>query len=75
MFAPLILLDLPPAHGSASAAAALLTRSPEERHKLRIALKKLRYTTELFAGLYDADETKRFTQWLKRLQDKAGRCQ
>jgi len=47
-------------------------QSPEQRHKLRIALKKLRYTTELFAGLYDADETSQFTNWLKRLQDKLG---
>ena len=47
-------------------------QSPEQRHKLRISLKKLRYTTELFAGLYDADETRQFTDWLKRLQDKLG---
>jgi CHAD domain-containing protein len=47
-------------------------QSPEERHELRIALKKLRYTIELFAGLYDAEETKRFIQSLKRLQDKLG---
>jgi inorganic triphosphatase YgiF len=47
-------------------------QSPEERHKLRIALKKLRYTTELFAGLYDADQTKHFIHALKRLQDKLG---
>ena len=26
-------------------------QSPSERHRLRIALKKLRYTAELFAGL------------------------
>jgi inorganic triphosphatase YgiF len=47
-------------------------QSPEERHKLRIALKKLRYTIELFAGLYDADGTKAFIHSLKRLQDKLG---
>lgn len=47
-------------------------QSPEERHELRIALKKLRYTIELFAGLYDADETRHFVHTLKRLQDKLG---
>ena len=47
-------------------------QSPEQRHKLRIALKKLRYTTELFAGLYDTGETKTFIHALKRLQDKLG---
>jgi triphosphatase len=47
-------------------------QSPEERHELRIALKKLRYTAELFAGLYAAGETKPFVQALKRLQDKLG---
>src|SRR5439155_21798197 len=29
-------------------------QSAEERHKLRIALKKLRYTGELLSGLYEA---------------------
>ena len=47
-------------------------QSPQQRHKLRIALKKLRYTTELLAGLYDADESQRFTRTLKRLQDELG---
>jgi inorganic triphosphatase YgiF len=47
-------------------------QSPEDRHHLRIALKKLRYTAELFAGLYDGDEAKRFIHGLKRLQDKLG---
>jgi inorganic triphosphatase YgiF len=47
-------------------------QSPEQRHQLRIALKKLRYTAEVLAGLYDADETRRYTQWLKRLQDRLG---
>ncbi len=47
-------------------------QSPEARHKLRIALKKLRYTAELFAGLYDADATKQFIHAMKRLQDKLG---
>lgn len=47
-------------------------QSAPERHRLRIALKKLRYATEMLAGLYDADEAKRFTRRLKRLQDDLG---
>ena len=43
-----------------------------KRHKLRIALKKLRYTAELFAGLYETGATKLFIQRLKRLQDDLG---
>src|SRR6185437_2149873 len=31
-------------------------QSPQQRHKLRIALKKLRYTTELFGSLYRSAE-------------------
>ena len=44
----------------------------KKRHKLRIALKKLRYTAELFAPLYGAPEAKHFIQRLKRLQDDLG---
>jgi triphosphatase len=47
-------------------------QTAKKRHKLRIALKKLRYTAELFAGLYGAGETKQFIQRLKRLQDDLG---
>lgn len=47
-------------------------QSPAQRHSLRIALKKLRYTAELFAPLYGASETGRFIQALKRLQDGLG---
>jgi inorganic triphosphatase YgiF len=49
-------------------------QSPQQRHKLRIALKKLRYTTELFGSLYPSPETDRFTRWLKRLQDELGQA-
>jgi CHAD domain-containing protein len=41
-------------------------------HKLRIACKKLRYTTEFFAGLFDADAVCDFITHLKRLQDNLG---
>jgi len=47
-------------------------QSPEQRHRLRIALKKLRYATEMLAGLYDAGAVERFTRRLKRLQDDLG---
>ncbi len=47
-------------------------QSPEERHKLRIALKKLRYTGELLGGLYDASAVHKFAERLKQLQDELG---
>jgi triphosphatase len=47
-------------------------QSPQRRHSLRIALKKLRYATEMLAGLWAADDVGRFTKRLKRLQDDLG---
>jgi triphosphatase len=47
-------------------------QSPKKRHRLRIALKRLRYAAELLGGLYEASETRRFIQRLKRLQDDLG---
>jgi triphosphatase len=47
-------------------------QSAEQRHRLRITLKKLRYAAELLGGLYDPAETKQFIQRLKRLQDDLG---
>jgi triphosphatase len=48
-------------------------RQPAEaRHKLRIALKKLRYTSELLSSLYDEPAVDKFTARLKRLQDDLG---
>ena len=46
--------------------------APRERHKLRIAVKKLRYTIELFGGLFDKDGLERFVGRLKRLQSDLG---
>jgi inorganic triphosphatase YgiF len=46
--------------------------APPERHKLRIAVKKLRYTVELFGGLFDKDGLERFVERLKRLQSDLG---
>jgi CHAD domain-containing protein len=47
-------------------------QSANKRHRLRIALKKLRYAAELFASLYEAGAAKQFIQRLKRLQDDLG---
>jgi inorganic triphosphatase YgiF len=46
--------------------------APRERHKLRIAVKKLRYTVELFGGLFDGDDLEKFVRSLKRLQSDLG---
>jgi inorganic triphosphatase YgiF len=43
-----------------------------QRHKLRIAAKKLRYTTELLGSLFDQNDLQEFTKPLKRLQDDLG---
>ena len=47
-------------------------QSEEQRHQLRIALKKMRYAAELLCGLYDGAASKRFIQRIKRLQDDLG---
>jgi inorganic triphosphatase YgiF len=47
-------------------------QSATKRHRLRIALKKLRYAAELFGSLYEAAAAKQFIQRLKRLQDDLG---
>ncbi len=46
--------------------------SDEERHRLRIALKKLRYASEFFAGLYPKSRTRPYLKALKSLQDELG---
>lgn len=46
--------------------------SPPARHKLRIALKQLRYTIDVLEPLFDAGRVKRFTRMLKPLQDDLG---
>jgi CHAD domain-containing protein len=46
--------------------------APRERHKLRIAVKKLRYTVELFGSLFGNGELDRFVTRLKRLQSDLG---
>ena len=46
---------------------------PDERHRLRIALKKLRYGVEFFAGLYPGRSTKQFRRASAGLQETLGR--
>ncbi|HEX3808059.1 MAG TPA: CHAD domain-containing protein [Rhizomicrobium sp.] len=46
--------------------------SDEQRHRLRIALKKLRYTSEFFAPLYEANGAHTFQKNLSRMQDTLG---
>jgi inorganic triphosphatase YgiF len=77
-----VLLDPAPAfagraltwlHGKAlNRGAHFRHLGPEARHRLRIALKKLRYTTEFFRGLYGERETRNYIGWLARLQDALG---
>lgn len=46
--------------------------SPEDRHELRIELKKLRYSSEIFASLYDHKDVVPFLKQLSELQDIFG---
>ena len=46
--------------------------TPAERHRVRIALKKLRYTAEFFQGLYGKKRTKAYLTAVKQLQDALG---
>jgi CHAD domain-containing protein len=46
--------------------------SLEQRHRLRITLKKLRYTIEFLKGLFDEREVKALEKRLKPLQDDLG---
>jgi CHAD domain-containing protein len=48
------------------------TLSPEDRHRLRIAFKKLRYTTEFFAPLLPEKRLAAYLAVLGRLQDELG---
>jgi triphosphatase len=48
------------------------TLAPPQRHKLRIALKKLRYTVEFLETLYGKKAVARYMRRLKPLQDDLG---
>jgi inorganic triphosphatase YgiF len=45
---------------------------PEERHRVRIAAKKLRYAAEFFSSLYPAKRVTRYVEALEDLQDILG---
>ncbi len=49
--------------------------SDAERHRLRIALKKLRYTAEFFSPLYEREAVGRFIERLSGMQDVLGTLQ
>jgi CHAD domain-containing protein len=53
-------------------AKGLARKTAAERHRLRIALKKLRYTCEFFAPLYNPKKVEAFVAPLKELQDLLG---
>jgi CHAD domain-containing protein len=44
----------------------------EQRHEMRKSLKKLCYTVEFFASLYEPDDVKLFVKQLRNLQDVFG---
>ncbi len=46
--------------------------TPPERHRLRIALKKLRYATEFFDSLHAGKRVRPYLEALKQLQDALG---
>jgi phosphohistidine phosphatase SixA/CHAD domain-containing protein len=46
----------------------------EARHRVRIALKRLRYAVDFFRSLYDREAHGRYLRRLKRLQDGLGRA-
>jgi len=50
----------------------LVTLSPAELHRLRIAIKKFRYAADFFAGLYDGKRARETLKRLARLQDILG---
>ena len=53
-------------------AARFADLTPDRRHGFRIAVKKLRYTIEVFKDLFDRQKVARFSQVLKPLQDDLG---
>jgi CHAD domain-containing protein len=58
--------------GAKKRARHLESLSDTERHDLRIALKKLRYTAEFFAPFYDKRKVEKFLSRLSRMQDVLG---
>ena len=48
--------------------------TPKERHRLRIAVKKLRYTVDLLRSLYPQRAARRYLKPLKPVQDELGQA-
>jgi hypothetical protein len=48
---------------------AFETLRQSERHRVKIALKKLRYAADFFGGLFDQERQARFSKSLARLQE------
>ena len=48
--------------------------TPRQRHRLRIAVKNLRYTVELLRGLYPERDVRRYVEQLKPVQDELGQA-
>jgi CHAD domain-containing protein len=46
--------------------------SARRRHRVRIAVKKLRYAIELLGGLYNRRDARPFVKQLKQVQDELG---
>ena len=53
-------------------ARKLVSLSPAELHRLRIAIKKFRYASDFFAGLYEGKRARETLKRLARLQDILG---
>lgn len=57
------------------AGAEIRAMSPERRHRLRLDIKKMRYSAEFLEGMYDGESNERsgrFIEGLERLQDRLG---
>jgi triphosphatase len=50
----------------------ILTDEPEDRHRLRIVLQNLRYSSEFFISFYDAGRVKKFNKTVAVLQEALG---
>jgi CHAD domain-containing protein len=50
----------------------LATQTPDERHAIRIAAKKLRYAAEFFSSLFPRKRARRYIDALATLQDILG---
>jgi triphosphatase len=54
--------------------ARFAKQSPQERHRLRIAMIKLRYATEMLGQLYEGGKPRRLLRIVKRLQEELGKA-